>query len=82
MPAHAVPVLVLDGERWAVGPIDVQGYRLAPPIALRWRQEWGDVELTIEAFWSLWWQTDSAELAGLRAAERALDDAGFSAQPA
>jgi hypothetical protein len=82
MPAHAVPMLVLDGEHWAVGPIDAQGYRLAPPIALRWRQEWGDVELTIEALWSLWWQTDSAELAGLRAAERALDDPGFSAQPA
>jgi len=78
MPSHPVPVIARDGERWAVGPINVQGYRLAPPIALGWRQDFGDVELTIEALWSLWWLTASAEHTGLRAAERALDAAGFS----
>jgi hypothetical protein len=34
MPSRQVPMIVLDGERWAVGPIDAPGYRLRPPIAL------------------------------------------------
>lgn len=79
-PSLRVPVIDLDGERWAVGPLDVQGYRLAPPIALAWRQSYGDVELTIEAFWTLWWQTGSVEYNGLQAAEQALDAAGFATQ--
>lgn len=77
MPSLAVPMLEADGGRWVVGPVDVPGYRLLPPIGLTWRQEWGDLQFTIEAFWSLWWQTASAEYAALRAAERALDAAGF-----
>lgn len=77
MPSLAVPTLEADGGRWVVAPVDVPGYRLLPPIGLTWRQEWGDLQLTIEAFWSLWWHTTSAEYAALRAAERALDAAGF-----
>lgn len=81
LPSRQVPVAVLDGEPWAVGPIDAHGCRLAPPIALTWRQDFGDIELTVEAFWSLWWQTASAEYARLRAAEQALNDSGFSPTP-
>ncbi|MBB5774409.1 hypothetical protein [Nonomuraea jabiensis] len=81
LPSRHVPVVVLDGERWAVGPIDALGYRLQPPVALVWRQEYGDILLRIEAFWTLWWQTDSAEYVSLRAAEQALDAAGFSPTP-
>ena len=78
MPSLPVPTLEADGGRWVVGPLDAPGYRLLPPIRLTWRQEWGDLSLAIEAFWSLWWQTDSAEYAALRAAEQALDAAGFT----
>jgi hypothetical protein len=79
MPSRAVPMLELDGGRWLVGPIDAPGYRLQPPIRLRWRQQWGELSLIIQALWSLWWQTGSPEHTGLRAAERALDAAGFTA---
>jgi hypothetical protein len=82
MPSRQVPVIVLDGERWAVGPIDAQGYRLKPPIALTWHQDYGDIVLRVEAYWTLWWSTISAECAGLRSAEQALDAAGFPQTPA
>jgi hypothetical protein len=82
LPALPVPVVVLDRERWAVGPIDVPGCRREPPVGLLWRQEYGDIVLRIEAFWTLWWQTDLPEYAGLRAVERALDAAGFPQTPA
>jgi hypothetical protein len=76
-PSRTAPMIEMDGIRWAVGPIDMPGARLIPPVGLRWHQEWGDLQLAIEAFWSPWWQTSTAEYAALRAAERALDDAGF-----
>jgi hypothetical protein len=77
MPSVTSPIIEMDGVRWAVGPIDLPGARLIPPIGIRWHQEWGDLQLAIEALWSPWWQTSSAEYAALRAAEKALDDAGF-----
>src|SRR5262245_61598285 len=77
MPSVISPIIEMDGVRWAVGPIDLPGSRLIPPIGIRWHQEWGDLQLDIEALWSPWWQTSSAEYAALRAAEKALDDAGF-----
>lgn len=77
MPSVTVPMLELDALRWAVGPIDLPGARLLPPIGVLWQQGWGDLQLTIEAFWSLWWQTSTAEYAALRAAEQALDDVGY-----
>lgn len=64
MPSRAVPMLELDGGRWLVGPIDAPGYRLQPPIRLTWRQQWGELSLTIQALWSLWWQTGSPEHTG------------------
>ena len=73
MPSRQVPVIVLDGERWAVGPIDAQGYRLKPPIALTWHQDYGDIVLRVEAYWTLWWSAISAE--------QALDAAGFPENP-
>lgn len=76
-PSATVPIVEMDDVRWAVGPIDLPGVRLIPPIGIRWRQEWGDLQLAVEAFWSPWWETSSAEYAALRAAEKALDDAGF-----
>jgi hypothetical protein len=79
IPTLRVPMTDADGARWAVGPIDVGGGRLLPPIGLLWQQEWGDLELTIEAFWSLWWSPGSAEYVALRDAERELDTAGFVA---
>lgn len=81
MPSRSVPTIELDGARWVVGPVDAPGYRLSPPIALSWEQMWGDLQVTIDARWSLWWPVDSAEFAGLRAVERALDAAGFTAAP-
>jgi hypothetical protein len=81
MPARQVPVITLDGARWAVGPIDAPGYARKPPIALTWRQEYGDILLIVEAYWTLRWSTISAEYAGLRAAEQALDAAGFPQTP-
>jgi hypothetical protein len=79
MPSLGVPSLEIDGAPWIVGPLDVAGSRLLPPISLRWHQEWGDLLFTMEALWSLWWETGSAEHAALRAAEQALDAAGFVA---
>lgn len=81
MPTRRLPVIELDGARWVVGPLDEIGYRLTPPIAVTWKQEWGDLRLTVEAAWSLWWPNDSAERAGLRATERALAAAGFTTEP-
>ena len=77
MPSVTAPIIEMDGVRWAVGPLDLPGARLIPPVGIRWHQEWGDLQLAIEAFWNPWWQTSSAEYAALRAAEKALDDAGF-----
>lgn len=77
MPSVTAPIIEMDGVRWAVGPLDLPGARLIPPVGIRWHQEWGDLQLVIEAFWNPWWQTSSAEYAALRAAEKALDDAGF-----
>ncbi|MDN3358583.1 hypothetical protein [Actinomadura sp. DC4] len=77
MPSLEVPTLEMDGERWLVGPVDEPGYRLQPPISLRWQQERGELRLSVEAFWSLWWQLGSAEHTALREAERALDESGF-----
>jgi hypothetical protein len=81
LPAQRMPVIELDGARWLVGPLDETGYRLTPPIAVTWRQEWGDLRLTLEAAWSLWWPVESAERAWLCAAARALDAAGFTIEP-
>jgi hypothetical protein len=81
MPSHPVPTIEIDGAPWIVGPIDVQGYSREPPIALSWKQDYGDLRLTIDARWTLWWIDDSPERAGLRAAERALDAAGFTLGP-
>jgi hypothetical protein len=78
LPTQRMPVIELDGAPWVVGPLDEPGYRLTPPIALIWKQAWGDLRLTVESAWSLWWPTESAERAGLRAVERALDAAGFT----
>lgn len=77
LPSHQVPVIELDGDRWAVGPLDVPGLRMQPPVALTWSQDYGDIVLAVEAFWSPWWQTTSAEYAGLRAVRQALTAAGF-----
>jgi hypothetical protein len=77
LPSRPVPEIEFDGDRWVVGPLDAQGLRLLPPIALTWRQEYGDVVLFVEAFWSPWWRTDTPEHAGLRAVEQALTAAGF-----
>jgi len=79
-PALRVPTIAFDGARWVVGPIDASGVRQAPPISLAWQQAWGDLRLTIDAAWSLWGIPASAELTGLRAAERALDAAGFTVE--
>jgi hypothetical protein len=74
-------VIEADGGPWLVGPVDLPGDRLSPPIRLRWLQEWGGLELTIEALWSPWSETSSAELVALQAATRALDAAGFLVDP-
>jgi hypothetical protein len=34
MPSLPIPTLEADGSRWVVGPLDVPGYRLLPPIRL------------------------------------------------
>lgn len=81
LPSRPVPTMEIDGATWVVGPIDAPGYRLAPPIALSWRQDYGDLQLTVAARWNLWSMSGSAELAGLRAAERFLDAAGFAITP-
>lgn len=78
MPSLPVPTLEADGSRWVVGPLDAPGYRHFPPIRLTWRQEWGELLLAIHAFWDQWWQTNAAEYAALRAADQALDAAGFT----
>lgn len=80
MPSRSIPILEADDGRWVVGPIDAPGDRLSPPIGLLWQQEWGDVQLTVQSFWSLWGQSGSSEHAVLRAAESALDAAGFVAR--
>jgi hypothetical protein len=77
MPSFDIPTLEADGDRWVVGPIDAPGCRFLPPVGLLWRQEWGDLELSIEAFWSLWWQIGSAEHTALSDTEQALDASGW-----
>jgi hypothetical protein len=60
-----------------VGPLEVSGQVWPAPVAVSWQQYWGLMQLRLQARWELWFEMNRPEYEGLRAAERALDAAGF-----
>jgi hypothetical protein len=81
LPGSPVPALVRNDGAWVAGPLDADGWRLFPPLALRFLAEGGVVRLRVTAAWSPWGDSGTTEHGFLAEALRALPAAGFLVEP-
>lgn len=78
LPSRTLPVTTEGGALRVAGPVDADGWRRVPPIAVRIDDEAGVVRVRLTAHWSPWLTVGTPERGYLEQARNELARAGFT----